>query len=62
MVNCELCGDEVLWHHGNGGQWIGLPPRDWMHCHGRTTNPTHHQVSMPISLEPDDVRTWLLNG
>lgn len=39
---CDLCGEAVIWHEGNGGQWLGaVPPRDWMTCHGSVTGPRH---------------------
>lgn len=40
--NCDLCGDPVRSHHGNGGQWLGTtPPRDWANCHGLPEGPKH---------------------
>ena len=30
VCTCTNCGDELVWHPGNGGQWLGAhPPRDW---------------------------------
>ncbi len=39
---CTLCRDPIVWHRGNGGQWLGAePPRDWGTCEGRPEGPRH---------------------
>jgi hypothetical protein len=35
LPSCVHCGDPLVWHPGNGGQWLGaVPPRDWARCNG----------------------------
>lgn len=47
---CSLCGDDLVWHPGNGGQWLGAhPPRDWATCFGSVDGPKH-------SLDSSDPR------
>lgn len=49
---CFHCGDPVVWHEGNGGQWLGAePPRDWMYCHGSPEGP-HHCPRPRRTLDP----------
>lgn len=61
---CKYCGDEITWHEGNGGQWIGAhPPRDWVTC-GGSANPSAlrhlpQDLDLPLSLDPDDLEKWL---
>ena len=49
---CILCGDGVVWHPGNGGQWLGdTPPRDWATCHGSVDGPKHKAIPTPTTEE-----------
>lgn len=42
---CRRCGDRIIWHEGNGGQWLGAdPPRDWVTCFGRPEGERHEPV------------------
>lgn len=69
---CALCGDQVIWHPGNGGQWLGAnPPRDWATCGGVVDGPrhqTHHEANIAAAakheertahLTPDEISSLL---
>jgi hypothetical protein len=63
---CRRCGDDLVWHEGNGGQWVGAkPPRDWVTCNGTVDGPKHVAASpgVPFELccvvnEDDPDRRW----
>lgn len=59
---CRHCGDEVVWHHGNGGQWLGArPPRDWVTCGGSAAqNAIKHAVTLPHDdASVETLERWL---
>lgn len=42
LPRCTNCSEPLVWHEGNGGQWLGAdPPRDWTTCHGVPDGPKH---------------------
>lgn len=44
---CASCGDPLVWHPGNGGQWLGsLKGRDWATCHGSVDSERRHVVEV----------------
>lgn len=44
--SCVHCGDPLVWHPGNGGQWLGaIPPRDWARCNGIPEG-QHHEAPL----------------
>lgn len=51
---CRHCGERIVWHEGNGGQWLGEnPPRDWMTCFGRPEGDRHEPVEPTYSPAQD---------
>lgn len=52
---CRRCGERIVWHEGNGGQWIGeSPPRDWMTCFGRPEGERHEPIgpAADVAISP----------
>lgn len=42
-ATCARCDDPLVWHPGNGGQWIrATKGRDWMTCHGSVDSANRH--------------------
>lgn len=54
---CGLCGDVLVRHEGNGGQWLGaVPPRDWMTCHGSVDGSRHEPSTSPAPTNQEGGR------
>lgn len=59
-VLCELCAERLVWHPGNGGQWLGADaPRDWGCCLGRPDGPRHLVTTPKPSWNLEAVMEWL---
>ncbi len=55
--SCIHCGIDVVWHQGNGGQWLGAhPPDDCRYCYcSAAPDAQKHEVAppQPVKFDPD---------
>lgn len=61
IAECQWCKDPIVWHRGNGGQWLGAyAPRDWTTCYGRSgALARKHQPYIPPLGTRAAVDAWL---